>query len=203
MRDLDAREARFVEEYLKDLDPKRAALGAGYSKTVAASKAYQWVSNGKVKPHVFAAILRAQEKRSRRTEIDADWVLRRLADEATADLADILDEAGAVKPVADWPLIWRQGLVSGVDVHEEVVEGQKVGQTVKIKLSDRIRRIELIGRHVDVGAFRERVELTGKDGGPVQVEEVSARDVLADRLARIAAKSGSSGDTGGSDGAAG
>ncbi|MDL2401582.1 terminase small subunit [Rhizobium mayense] len=47
---LTHREIRFVREYLIDLDPKRAAIEAGYSKTVAASKAYQWVSNGKVKP---------------------------------------------------------------------------------------------------------------------------------------------------------
>ncbi|MDT8328348.1 MAG: hypothetical protein RQ750_13335, partial [Roseovarius sp.] len=77
------------------------------------------------------------------------------------DLADILDEAGAVRPVAEWPLIWRQGLVAGLDVHEELIEGEKVGQTVKIKLSDRIKRIELIGRHVNVQAFREQVHSTG------------------------------------------
>lgn len=158
---LDAREARFVAEYLIDLDPKQAALRAGYSATTAASKAYQWVSNGKVKPHVFEAVQAAQAKRAQRTEIDADWVLHRLADEATADLADILDDAGAIKPVKDWPLIWRQGLVAGLDVHEEVVEGVKIGQTVKVKLSDRIKRIELIGKHVNVQAFREQVHNTG------------------------------------------
>lgn len=165
---LDAKESRFVSEYLVDLDPKRAALEAGYSATTAASKAYQWVSNRKVKPHVFAAIAAAKDERSERTKIDADWVLSRLADEAEADLADILDEAGTVKRVEEWPLIWRKGLVSGIDVHEEIVEGAKVGQTVKVKLSDRIKRIELIGKHVDVGAFRDRVEHSGPNGGPIQ-----------------------------------
>jgi hypothetical protein len=28
--------------------------------------------------------------------------------------------------------------------------------------------IEMIGKHIGVNAFRDRVELTGKDGGPVQ-----------------------------------
>jgi hypothetical protein len=36
------REKRFVESCLLDLDPKRAAIDAGYSASVAASKAYQW-----------------------------------------------------------------------------------------------------------------------------------------------------------------
>ena len=161
MRDLDAREARFVAEYLTDLDPKRAALASGYSKTTAASKAYQWVSNSKVKPHVFEAVAAAQSARSQRTEIGSDWVLTRLHEEATADLADILDEAGVVRPVKDWPKIWRQGLVAGIEVKEDHVEGVKVGETVKIKLSDRIKRIELIGKHVNVQAFRDQVHNTG------------------------------------------
>lgn len=195
---LTPKQSRFVDEYLLDLNATQAAIRAGYSQKTAKQQGQRLLTN----VDISGALSEAQGRRSRRTGIDAEWVLRRLADEATADLADILDEAGAIKPVAEWPLIWRQGLVAGVDVYEEVVEGQKVGQTVKIKLSDRIKRIELIGRHVDVGAFRERVELTGKDGGPLQVEEVSARDVLADRLARIAAKSGASGTTGGADGSA-
>jgi phage terminase small subunit len=181
-RKLDARETRFVQEYLVSLDPKQAALTAGYSETVAASKAYQWVSNGKVKPHVFAAVQEAQAERAERTKIDADWVLTRLATEANADLADILDDAGAIKPVAEWPLIWRQGLVAGIDITENTVDGVKMGETVKLRLSDRIKRIELIGKHVDVRAFSERHEHTGAGGGPIQTEEVSAIDRINSRL---------------------
>jgi phage terminase small subunit len=55
-RTLDARESRFVDEYLIDLDTERAALAAGYSPSMAKSKAYQWVSNGKVKNHVFMEV---------------------------------------------------------------------------------------------------------------------------------------------------
>lgn len=161
LKQLDAREKLFVEQFLLTLDAKTAALAAGYSASMATSKAYQWVSDGKVKPHVYAAVQKAQEARAKRTDIDADWVLRRLAEEAEADLSDIIGEAGELKPVKDWPKIWRQGLVAGVDVHEEVVEGVKVGQTVKVKLSDRIKRIELIGKHVNVQAFREQVHNTG------------------------------------------
>ncbi len=38
----------------------------------------------------------------------------------------------------------------------------------KVRLSDRIRRLELIGRHVGVKAFVERAEVTGKDGRPIE-----------------------------------
>lgn len=45
----------------------------------------------------------------------------------------------------------------------------------------------------------DKQELTGKDGGPVQTEEVSARERLAGKLARIAAGSAENEDTGESE----
>lgn len=41
-----------------------------------------------------------------------------------------------------------------------------------------------------------RVEVTGADGGPI---EMSARDALSDAVARLAARSGSQGNSGGAD----
>lgn len=178
---LTAKQARFVEEYLIDLNATQAATRAGYSAKTARQTGAENLS----KPVIADAIAEAQGERSERVKVDADWVLSRLSDEATADLADILDEAGVIRPVRDWPLIWRQGLVAGIDVQEMLVEGVKVGETVKIKLSDRIRRIELIGKHVGVGAFRERVEHTGPNGGPVQTLDLSRLSdaALAEMLA--------------------
>lgn len=163
------KQERFVEEYLKDLNATQAAIRAGYSKKTAQQIGTENLS----KPVIAEAIADAQGQRSERTKIDADWVLTRLASEATADLGDLYAEDGGFKPISEWPLIWRQGLVSGLDVDEEFKDGVKRGQVTKVKLSDRIRRLELIGKHVDVQAFAERHEHTGKAGGPVQVEDLS------------------------------
>lgn len=164
---LTAKQERFVGEYLIDLNATQAAIRAGYSEKTAKSQGQRLLTN----VDVARALSEAQAKRAERTEIDADWVLRRLGEEATADLADILDEAGSIRPIKEWPLIWRQGLVAGLDVHEELVEGHKVGQTVKVKLSDRIKRIELIGKHVNVQAFREQVHSTGEINLTVSPED--------------------------------
>lgn len=161
---LTPKQEAFVREYLRDLNATQAAIRAGYSAKTAKQQGARLLTN----VDVLAALASAQERRSERVKVDADWVLARLAHEAEADLADILDGAGAIKAVSDWPLIWRQGLVAGIDVHEEMVDGAKVGQTVKVKLSDRIKRIELIGKHVSVQAFREQVGLSDPNGGPIQ-----------------------------------
>ena len=62
------------------------------------------------KPHMLARIQQLQGERNERVRVDADWVLRRLFEELTADVNDILNPDGSVKPVCDWPKIWRTGL---------------------------------------------------------------------------------------------
>lgn len=92
-------------------------------------------------------------------------MLRRLVAEAEADLADLYDGRGDLKPIEEWPEIWRQGLVAGVEI-DALYEGagddrRQVGFVKKIRLSDRLRRLELIGKHVRVNAFQDQVALSG------------------------------------------
>ena len=163
---LTAQRQRFVEEYLVDLNGTEAAIRAGYSPRSAKAQASQLLAL----PEVQVAVSAAKASRSDRTKIDADWVLNRLAEEADADVADLYDESGALKPVKDWPLIWRKGLVAGLDVEEVREEGVTIAVVRKVKLSDRTKRIELIGKHVGVQAFREQVGLADPNGKPLKIE---------------------------------
>lgn len=160
---LTAKQQRFVAEYLIDLNQTQAAIRAGYSEKTAAEQASRLLTNVKVSEAVQAAM----KARSDRTEIDADWVLKRLARDATADLADLYDENGTLKPVHEWPIAWRTGLVAGIETVQERdgedAEGKPVYATVrKVKLLDRTKLVELIGKHVEVGAFKEKVEHSGE-----------------------------------------
>lgn len=83
--------------------------------------------------------------------------------EHVADLADLYGDDGQLLPVKEWPLIWRQGLVQGIEAEELTHEGVTMGIVRKVKLSDRVKRIELIGRHVNVQAFKEQLEVTVTD----------------------------------------
>lgn len=168
---LTPKQEAFVREYLIDLNATQAAIRAGYS----ADTARQTGSENLSKPDVADAIAAARAERSERTRIDADWVLRRLAEEADADIADIYGEGGELLPVRDWPLIWRKGLVGGIEAVEERDDrGNVVGVVRKVKLSDRIKRIELIGKHVDVSAFEERVKHSGTMAIIVSPEDAQA-----------------------------
>lgn len=173
MAELTPKQSRFVDEYLLDLNATQAAIRAGYSGRTANEQGAQLLA----KPHVKAAIDAAIAKRSHETKIDAEWVLQRLALEADADLADLYFENGAIKPVSEWPKIWRQGLVAGVE-HVEVKdrEGNATGDViVKLRLSERLRRLELIGKHIRVNAFQETIQHKGLDALAERLERAHKR----------------------------
>lgn len=181
---LTDKQRRFVDEYLVDLCAAKAAIRAGYSEKTADRIGHQLIN----KPAIAEAIAVAQASRSERTQVDADWLLRRLADEAEADVADLYDDSGSLKPVHEWPLIWRKGLVAGLDVEEVTSEGVVIGIIRKLKLSDRIKRLELIGKHIGVQAFREQVGLSNPDGGPVELKVIEDAERFTSAIAGLAAR---------------
>jgi phage terminase small subunit len=162
-RGLTTREALFAGEYIIDLNATQAAIRAGYSQKTAYSQGQRLLK----RVEVAEAVARAMEERTKRTRKDADWLLSRLAEEAEADIADLYEDDGSLKPVSEWPRIWRTGLVAGIEV-EEIFEGSgadrvKVGEVKKLKLADRGKRLELIGRHVDVQAWKDRKEVSADE----------------------------------------
>lgn len=161
---LTPKKQRFADEFIKDLNATAAAQRAGYSIRTAKQQGSRLLTDVDVQ----AAITQAQAQRSQRTQIDSDWVLKRLAAMADADLADLHRADGSLRPVSEWPEVWRRGLVAGLEADENRIDGGLTVVTRKVKLADRLKALELIGRHVDVGAWREKVEHTGPGGGPIQ-----------------------------------
>lgn len=182
---LTPRQRRFVEEYLKDLNATQAAIRAGYSPRSAKQVGDALLS----KPHIAAAVAKLQAERSRRTQIDADYVLHRLVEIDQMDVLDILNDDMSVRPVSQWPQAWRRYL-SGIDV-AEIFEGrgedrQMVGILKKIKWPDKVKNLELLGRHVGVQAFRERIEHSGPGGGPVPIAAMTKEEYQKARQEMLA-----------------
>jgi len=83
---LTPKQAMFVKEYLVDLNATQAAIRAGYKEKTAAVIG----AENLIKPKIKTEIDRAIDKRSERTEIKADDVLRYWHDIATADPNEII-----------------------------------------------------------------------------------------------------------------
>ncbi|EPV6100122.1 terminase small subunit [Escherichia coli] len=150
---------RYCQEYVQTPDNQaEAASRAGYgAPDNAASRMMK-------DPRVQKRIAELMSERNKRTRINADYVLLRLQEIDELDLADIMEDDLSLKPLSSWPKAWRQFL-SGVKV-AELFEGKGdkkkiIGVLKSIKWPDKLKNLELIGKHVDVNAFKERVEVSG------------------------------------------
>ena len=161
MANLTPKQQRFVEEYLIDLNATQAAIRSGYSEKTAKSIGQENLT----KPDIQKAIEEAQNKRQEQTQIDAAYVLKRLVEIDQMDVLDIMDDDGNVKPLRDWPKIWRQ-YISNI---ETISMDDGEGWLKKIKWPDKVKNLELLGKHVSVGAFKDKIEHTGPNGGDINV----------------------------------
>ena len=180
LRPLTDRQKLFAEKYLLSMNAAEAAIAAGY-KTKRPNEIGHEIKN---KPHVAAYIAERLEKRMERCAVDADYVLNRLVDEVEADMADLYDDENNLLPIKQWPKIWRQGLVAGMEVNElfsgEGKSKKQIGYTTKLKLSDRASRLVSIGKHVDVQAFKDSIEVS------VSPEYAERLDAAIARKAQLA-----------------
>lgn len=147
---LTPKQLRLVEILLttENISIEAAGVQAGFSAKTAA----QIASRTLALPHVRAYYDEQLAARGKRTGIDADYVLQRLAEIDLMDVGDIFDADGKLLPVKEWPKVWRQ-MVKEVDM-----------KTGKIKLQDKLKTLELMGKHVGVRAFAEQIEVTDTTG---------------------------------------
>lgn len=148
------KQALFVEEYLVDFNGTRAAMSCGYSRSTAGSIAYELLK----KPEIQNALSQAIQQRMERIQIKSDQVLNRLCELADLDIGEIFTDSDKVKPIKEWPEHWRRS-VTGVEVIEKKQPEGRDQSITRVKFPDRTRCLELIGKHIDVNAFKDRAEL--------------------------------------------
>ncbi|EAO3108761.1 terminase small subunit [Salmonella enterica subsp. diarizonae] len=157
---LTAMQEAYAQEYTKcPENQKQAAINAGFSPNTAAVKASVMMRDERIQKRIAELM----EERNKRLRVSADYVLLRLVEIDKMDVIDILNDDGSLKPIRDWPKIWRTTL-SGFDLSSTIMNMDETSiETIlkKIKWPDKVKNLELIGKHVDVNAFKERLEVSG------------------------------------------
>lgn len=196
------KQQRFVDEYLIDLNATQAAIRAGYS----AKTAHAIGDENLRKPEIVAALQRAMDERAARTKITADLVLAELAKIGFSDIRKAVKwysqtNIAAVDSDADVQALSEEGalrfavasqveLISSDDVDDATAAaiseiGQSATGALKVKFHDKRAALVDIGRHL--GMFKDRVEHTGANGGPIEVATSDA-DAFTRTVARLAAE---------------
>jgi len=177
---LTDKQSAFVREYLVDLNATQAAIRAGYSKKTA----QQIGADNLSKLVIQEAIQQNQGKRIERLKIDADYVLKRHIEIDEMDVADILDSKGYMLPIPEWPKCWRR-TISGIDISEMFSTKDDeaiVAVLKKIKWPDKLRNIELLGKHISIQAYSNNHTITKTKATPVEsityIEEDASKPVI-------------------------
>lgn len=164
----------FVDEYLVDLNATRAYKVAypniKKDETAAAAGA-RLLRNVKVESYVNQKM----KEREKRTEITQDKVLKELAKIGFANATDyarvvekeyieqVKDEEGNI--ISEIPKTYKTVELEVTDKldtdKQAAIAGIKMGANgIEVKLNDKVKALELIGRHL--GMFTEKLEVKGE-----------------------------------------
>jgi phage terminase small subunit len=178
---LTGKQEMFCREYLIDLNATRAAVRAGYSEKTANRIAAKLLS----KVDIQNRISELKSQRNEQVDVDAAYVLRRLVEIDQMDVLDILKDDGGIKAISEWPKVWRTTL-SGFDINTSVTNFDETtieNILKKIKWPDKVKNLELLGKHVTVQAFKEKIETE-------DITPVSNRDARQSRIKELLNRGG-------------
>ena len=105
-------------------------------------------------------------------QIDALWVLKRAALLADFNINKFIRVEGgeavydfSVATEDDWYCI-QEYVVDSMFIKGEM--GLVPVDKIRLKTYDKLRALELVGKHINVGAFKEKLELSGDEENPIQ-----------------------------------
>lgn len=170
---LTDKQKAFIAEYVKDYNATQAAIRAGYSEDSASNIGYENLT----KPDIQAAI----KLHMQGLGATAERVVAELMKVAFADIVDYvdIDEAGAikVKMFSEMPDGASRAIseVSEDCSIKELPDGAMLRNSkVKIKHHDKLKALELLGKHL--GVFNDKLTVNGDPTAPIQVTFVKADD---------------------------
>lgn len=144
------KQKRFCEEYLIDLNATQAAIRAGYSPDTAGAIGAENLT----KPEVQRAVARDMAERSRRTGVNAERVVLELAKVAFVNVGNVIDATDATlkEDAAPEDLAAIQSI--------KVKDMGDMGIEREIRMADKLKALELLGRHL--GMFNDKMRLDAK-----------------------------------------
>lgn len=202
---LTAKQQRFVDEYLIDLNATQAATRAGYSKKTANEQGSRLLAN----VSVSAAIHQRMNERSGRVEITQDMVLRELAKIGFSDIRKVVrwgetqvrmvdGEEGEAEDMVPYHGL---ALIDSTEVDDAtaaaIAEVSQGRDGLKVKLHDKKGALVDIGRHLgmftapghaELDAELKRLEIEKRKAELKLIEKGggnSNAQLLADLIARL------------------
>lgn len=159
VRKIDRRK-RFAQEYVVDLNGKRAAIAAGYAPASAEVQASQLLTDPKVRQWVDALMA----ERASKLGLKAEQVVERIKTSAFSNMADYVDDDGNLKPITSLPRHISAAIQKiKVDEYAGGTGDGKRRQVIRttLELNDQLKAQDMLMRHL--GAYNDKLKVTGLD----------------------------------------
>lgn len=154
----------FVREYLKNgMNATNAAISAGYSEKTAKSQGSRLLTVVDIQ----SAIANKTESVLNKLDYGVERTLNEVARLAFLDPRKVFESDGSLKRIQDLDDD-TAACIAGMEVSDIWDSGEQksiIGTLKKIKLSDKGAALDKLMRYHAL--YRDKVEHTGKDGGPL------------------------------------
>lgn len=161
----------------KDKNATVAYIEAGFAEKGAAGNASRMLK----KPIVKKELTRLAASQEERLNIKADEILKELLVSAKSDIRELFDENGFVKNPNEWPDEIAKS-VSSIKIEEIKVWNEKkrihenVGFNKHVKLWDKTKSLELLGKHLKL--FQETLNVNVTTDLITRMEQGRKRTIL-------------------------
>lgn len=171
-------ERRFVEEFMVDLNTRKALLRCGKEYKTPQS-AWSVANDLRNKPRVREAIERLMAERGAAKV----KIIEEYAKIAFSNLGDFVkiktdDKGRAYVEVVPHDKLSEEQLAALAEVSE--VKNDDGSISIKVKTCDKIGALSYLAKAAKL--FTDRQEISGPNGGPIQLDGSDARDRLKDLL---------------------
>lgn len=154
---MDDKRARFVAEYLKDLNATQAAIRAGYSANSARQQASDLLAN----PDIADAVAEGKARQLAKAELTAVRVLEELRRLSFSDVRRLFDDDGNLKALHTLTDDESACIASVEIVKKNLAAGDGQTDTVhKLKVWDKTRSLEMLAKHF--GLLIDKMEHSGE-----------------------------------------
>jgi phage terminase small subunit len=141
---MTAKQQRFCEEYVVDLNGRQAAIRTGYSPASAEVQAYRLLTNVQVTAYIEQLKATMREK----TGISAERVIGELAKIGFCNLQEYVSAGNMISDITT--VTAEQGAAIASIKTTIVGSGKTMRKEVSIKLHDKVSALEKLGRHLGI-----------------------------------------------------
>lgn len=136
----------FVTNYMVSLNAKKAALAAGYSEASAETQGWQLLHN----PIVSKELRKRMKRRAKRLDLTAENVLREIARIAFSDIRAVAEigATGVTFKTSDELHPDAAAAIQSIQSDTKVGKLGESSTTLKVKLHDKMKALDLAGKHL-------------------------------------------------------